>query len=64
LELTSNSGTRVSVTMGGFTYTELIQLLTTTCFDCCLPPLLRGYVQRSLDAMGQLSDQVEQNRMS
>jgi hypothetical protein len=50
--------------MGSFTYIELIQLLTTTCFDCCLPPFLRGYVQRSLDAMGQLSDQVEQNRMS
>jgi hypothetical protein len=50
--------------MGSFTYTELIHLLTTTYFDCCLPPSLRGYVQRRLDAMGQLSDQVGRNRIS
>jgi hypothetical protein len=49
--------------MGSFTYAELIRLLTTICFDCCLPPSLRGYVQRRLGAMDQLSDQVERNRM-
>jgi hypothetical protein len=63
LELTANSGARVSGTMGSFTYIEFIHLLTTTCLDCRLLPSLRGYVQRRLDAKGRLSDQAEPNRV-